>query len=484
MPTYRDFRPTQLGYSMHAPSLPFRRRRQRTRGQSVVEFALVTPLLLLIFAGAADFGRAFYAYVAIENAAKEGALFGANLPLCDDAVGAACTDPNNVTWRVRAELKNQGIRNPDGSELTPTVACLTPAGVPRAQLRDCTGGDIYQVGLTYPFRLLTPILGSVIGDMNLGTASRSTVLNLAFDPTPGATIQKYVSPVGAVNQTDIVAKCLEPDDTDAAGYYRSPCKDSSTPDPTDVLTVKFEQGVTIGYRIRYGNSGAQSLSGVTITDSTGGTGCAVPGTMAVGFSQVCDYTRVAPNVTGAGITMDYDNVATIDSAQTAPATSGVRVTVEKPPAKFVVVKYVSPFALGNDGDGVATFGTISNLTVSYSTQIPTPSAWFRILVVNTGGQTATGVTITDSRGALPYGQNNANAVCDAAPTTIAAGGGWQCRYRVGFSSASPSSISNTVTATSPDVVADANDSSTAIVQVASCPSGAIGSQPDRPRRGG
>ena len=251
---------------MRLPASPFRRSRPRTRGQSMVEFALVTPLLLLIFAGAADFGRAFFAYVAIENAAKEGAFFGSRLPLCDDASGGACADPNNVTWRVRTELRAQGIRNPDGTELTPTVTCLTPAGVPRGNLRDCASGDTYEVGLVYEFRLLTPILGSIIGDLDLGTASRAVVLNLAFDPTPGTSIQKYVSPVGAVNEADIIAKCLEPDDTDAAGFYRSPCLDSSTPDPIDTVTAKFEQGVTVTYRLVVGNSGVTPLTGVTVVD--------------------------------------------------------------------------------------------------------------------------------------------------------------------------------------------------------------------------
>ena len=79
------------------------------------------------------------------------------------------------------------------------------------------------------------------------------------------------------------------------------------------------------------------------------------------------------------------------------------VVVEKPPARFVVVKYVSPFQLGNDGDGVATFGTFSNLTISHSAQVPAPSAWYRVIVQNVGGQTATGIVITDTNGALPIG---------------------------------------------------------------------------------
>lgn len=458
---------------MRLPS--FRRRlagkRRTLRGQSLVEFALVAPLLLLLFAGAADFGRAFYAYVAVENAAKEGALFGSRSPLCDDASGGACADPNNVTWRVRAELREQGIRNPDGTELTPTVACLTPGGVPRGSLTDCAAGDIYEVALAYPFRLLTPILGSVIGDLDLGSASRAVVFNLAFDPTPGASINKFVSPIGAVNETDITTKCNEPDDTDANGFYRSPCRDSSTTEPNDFLTVRFEEGDTIAYRIVVGNNGAQTLSGVVVSDSQGSTGCSFASTIAVGATlPVCNYTRTAPIVPGAALEMDYDNTASVDTNQTLPVESRVRVAVEKPPAELRVLKWVSPFQLGGDGDGHSggvsnRFGTIDDLTVTYrpAPEVSGGTAWFKIIVINTGGQPATGLAVSDSRGALPV-----NATCPAVPSTLNAGASWECRYSVPFSSTSPATEDNTVTATADNVTPDGNDTETARLRVAAC----------------
>ena len=128
--------------------------------------------------------------------------------------------------------------------------------------------------------------------------------------------------------------------------------------------------------------------------------------MPVGYVQICNYTRVAPNVTGSGVSQDYINVGTIDSAQTLPTTSDVTVTIEKPPARLQVGKWVSPFALGGDeGDGDPNFGFDDDITVTHTTQVATPSAWFKIIVVNTGGQTATGLQITDSRGPLPTNSN-------------------------------------------------------------------------------
>jgi Flp pilus assembly protein TadG len=46
------------------------------RGNALVEFALVLPLLLLIFAGIVDFGFLFQRYEVITNAAREGARIG------------------------------------------------------------------------------------------------------------------------------------------------------------------------------------------------------------------------------------------------------------------------------------------------------------------------------------------------------------------------------------------------------------------------
>ena len=54
--------------------LPSRRKagqhKERTRGQSVVEFALVVPLLLLLTMTAIDFGRVFLGWVGLNNAAR------------------------------------------------------------------------------------------------------------------------------------------------------------------------------------------------------------------------------------------------------------------------------------------------------------------------------------------------------------------------------------------------------------------------------
>src|SRR5687768_15012073 len=50
--------------------------RDRT-GAAMVEFAVVFPVLVLLLIGAADFGRVFFTSVAVANAARAGAEWGA-----------------------------------------------------------------------------------------------------------------------------------------------------------------------------------------------------------------------------------------------------------------------------------------------------------------------------------------------------------------------------------------------------------------------
>jgi Flp pilus assembly protein TadG len=44
----------------------------KQKGQSLVEFALILPLMVLFIIGIFELGRAFFAYIAITNAAREG----------------------------------------------------------------------------------------------------------------------------------------------------------------------------------------------------------------------------------------------------------------------------------------------------------------------------------------------------------------------------------------------------------------------------
>ena len=73
----QDGRPQPTGPQSAAPG--------RKRGQSLVELALVLPLMLLIMLGTIDVGRMFFGYIRVTNAVREGAGYGAHVP--DDTAG-------------------------------------------------------------------------------------------------------------------------------------------------------------------------------------------------------------------------------------------------------------------------------------------------------------------------------------------------------------------------------------------------------------
>jgi Flp pilus assembly protein TadG len=69
---------------------------KKDRGQSMVEFALLLPFLILLIVGTFDLGRAFFSLITITNAAREGARYGTLHP--SDEAGmkaAAATEATN-----------------------------------------------------------------------------------------------------------------------------------------------------------------------------------------------------------------------------------------------------------------------------------------------------------------------------------------------------------------------------------------------------
>jgi len=156
----------------------------RSKGQSLVEFAIMIPVLLLIIGGALDLGRLFYAHVAIENAAKEGALYGATNPGCDVAK-SGCNDPETV----RSHVENESVGIP---AVTTTSVCSS------GSVESCQPGDTYRVTVTSPFTMVTPILVPLLGGtLQLESSATALVRSAAIEvsgPEPTFTFAPYDPP--------------------------------------------------------------------------------------------------------------------------------------------------------------------------------------------------------------------------------------------------------------------------------------------------
>lgn len=121
-----------------------------SRGDGLVEFALVLPILIMLLMGILDLGRAFYAYSAIANAAREGARQGIITP--EDTA----TIVNVVQeWAI-------GLAS-DELAVTPTY--------------DSEAHTI-QVTVNYSFYPVTPLVSQLFGGQEYVTLTTNSVMTV------------------------------------------------------------------------------------------------------------------------------------------------------------------------------------------------------------------------------------------------------------------------------------------------------------------
>jgi hypothetical protein len=97
--------------------------RRECVGSSVIELAVILPVLLLMLLGAVDMGRAYYAAIEVSSAAAAGALYGSLKPA--DVVGmegAALLDSGDLVGMT--SVATWGCQCADGSSAS--VACTSP----------------------------------------------------------------------------------------------------------------------------------------------------------------------------------------------------------------------------------------------------------------------------------------------------------------------------------------------------------------------
>ena len=152
-------------------------KREKSRGQSLVELAIILPVLLLLVMSALDMGRAFFGWVVLNNAARVGANYAALHP---DAWGT----PGNAAKQATYANLVIGARN--DAEISFT-GCSS-AAVPTPQFPSGTDtGDYAEVVLDCGFTPLTPIIGDVFaGSGNPLNVSARSVFPIRTGAVAGA----------------------------------------------------------------------------------------------------------------------------------------------------------------------------------------------------------------------------------------------------------------------------------------------------------
>ena len=121
---------------------------KQRKGQSLVETALVIPILLLILTGIIDFGMLFNNYLVVSNASREGARSA--------AIGSTDAQINTVVNNVASTL--------DPAKLTVNITPDQTAG-------RSTGSSVV-VTVQYKYSMITPIIGAILpGPIELKTST-------------------------------------------------------------------------------------------------------------------------------------------------------------------------------------------------------------------------------------------------------------------------------------------------------------------------
>jgi Flp pilus assembly protein TadG len=153
---------------LRLPASRIRRRRERSRAQALVEFAIILPVFLFLVLMAVDFGRLFFTYVQVSNAAREAASYGAVQP----------TDEAGM--QVRAAQEKNSQTQAGESPLEPIEAtCHTPGGA-TIDCADAAGaggaGNILTVTVSEDFAFITPLVTDFFGGVLRVSADASSAV--------------------------------------------------------------------------------------------------------------------------------------------------------------------------------------------------------------------------------------------------------------------------------------------------------------------
>ncbi len=131
----------------------------KSRGQSLVELALMMPVLMFILAGMLDVGRAYYAYETITNAARVGAGYGSSHP---GLIGTDCTTTGTIKFVTCQEAAGSGFQ-------------IGASNITVTESPDANSGSTVTVTVSVPFQLITTEIVN-LGQIQLQSSATFVIL--------------------------------------------------------------------------------------------------------------------------------------------------------------------------------------------------------------------------------------------------------------------------------------------------------------------
>jgi Flp pilus assembly protein TadG len=136
--------------------------RKTERGQSLVELAVSLTFILLLLSGVVDLGRAFFTYMALRDAAQEGALYGSINPADSSGIENRIYNSSNM------------LNNLKSDSAASTTVQVKPLG------SVCAGSGL-EVSVSYNnFPLTMPFMGTIAGKQTMRL--KATVTDTILQP--------------------------------------------------------------------------------------------------------------------------------------------------------------------------------------------------------------------------------------------------------------------------------------------------------------
>jgi TadE-like protein len=158
-------------------------RRQRSRGQALVEFAFVFPVIALMAFGFIDIGRAVFTSNTLTNAARQAVRVAAVNQLDPVSGPWLCEankpveDPANPGWTIRGCAVLAG-RTAGVLPANVTISYAAPPGTDISCSGTLTVGCIATVTVVTQYVPITPVAGSVIGPITMTSSSSMPIERL------------------------------------------------------------------------------------------------------------------------------------------------------------------------------------------------------------------------------------------------------------------------------------------------------------------
>lgn len=230
------------------PSSVLRRLRRhyatRSRGQSLVEFALILPVFMVLFATTLDLGRLAISQTSLANAAREGSFQASKTPASFDNT-KGCTDgkSNLVVCRVLLEASGSGVAVAPGDISMSCAPSSCATGL----------GNHATVSVVGHFQLLTPLLAMFFNNSQAITFTKSSTSQIETLPAPpeGSMPTPTPSPT--------------PSPSPSASASASP-----TPSPTPACTIP-----SAGFTYQVSPTSQVQPVTVAVTDTTTSPNCAI-----------------------------------------------------------------------------------------------------------------------------------------------------------------------------------------------------------------